>query len=230
MPIEVFCPGCKTRFKVSDKFAGKKGPCPKCKTVITVPEKTPEVVVHAPEEFGPKNASGVGVLKPIARKEARVSPLAIVGIVAGIILVLVVALVLRALGEVSPWIRGLGALVLAPPLVLAGYTFLRDDELEPYRGVSLAIRIAICSVLYAGLWGAYAWLPAFTLNLYRLELLHLLVVVPPIFVAGAFTAALAFDLEFTNAVFHYGLYVLVTAALCLLIGIDLLSIAPPPPV
>ena len=39
MPISVVCPGCKARFNVSDKFAGKKGPCPKCKTVLTVPRR-----------------------------------------------------------------------------------------------------------------------------------------------------------------------------------------------
>ncbi len=228
MPIEVFCPGCKTRFKVSDKFAGKKGPCPKCKTVITVPEKMPEVVVHAPEEFGPKNAAGVGVLKPIARKEVRISAVAVVGIVSGVILVLAAAWILRSLGQVSPWVKGLGALVLAPPLVLAGYTFLRDDELEPYRGWPLLIRVVICSLLYAALWGAYAWLPALAFHTYQLGLLDLLWLVPPIFVAGAFIGAFAFDLEYTNAIFHYGLYVLVTVALCLLIGIDVLSVAAPP--
>ena len=109
MPIEVLCPGCKSRFKVSEKFAGKKGPCPKCKTVITIPEVTEEVVVHAPQEFGPKNATGVGVLKPITRKETKMSPLVIVGIVSGIITVLVVAVLLRSLEQVSPWVLGLCA-------------------------------------------------------------------------------------------------------------------------
>jgi predicted Zn finger-like uncharacterized protein len=225
MPIEVFCPGCKTRFRVSDKFAGKKGPCPKCKTVITIPEKTPEVVVHAPQEFGPKNAAGVGVLKPIARKEAKLSPLTIVGILSGIIVVLVVALVLRGLEQVSPWIRGIGALALAPPLVLGGYTFLRDDELEPYRGLSLALRVAVCSVGYAALWAVYAYVPATALNLDQLELLHLLFIVPLIFAAGAFIATLTLDLDFTNGIFHYGFYVVVTVALALLVDIDLLSVA-----
>lgn len=228
MAIEVLCPGCKTRFRVNDRFAGKKGPCPKCKAVITVPEKAPEVVVHAPQEYGPKNAAGVGVLKPIARKETRVSPLAIMGILSGIMLVLILALVLRGLEQMSPWVLAVGALALAPPLVVGGYTFLRDDELEPYRGTSLWVRVAVCSLVYVGLWAAYVWLPAFTLNLYRLEMLHLLLVVPPIFVAGAFAANLALDLEFTNALFHYGLYVLVTVTLALVIGIDLLTIGTPP--
>jgi predicted Zn finger-like uncharacterized protein len=226
MPIEVFCPGCKTRFKVSEKFAGKKGPCPKCKTVITVPEKAEEVVVHAPEQFGPKNAAGVGVLKPITRKDAKVSPLVVVGIVSGIILVLVVAMLLRGLEDKSPWMLGICTFLLAPPLVLGGYTFLRDDEFEPYRGLSLIVRVLICSVMYAALWGAYAWLPSLALNLIHLELFHLLVIVPPLVVAGAFTAVYTLDLEFTDAMIHYALYVLVTVVLCIMIGINLLGTPP----
>ena len=42
MPIPVICPGCKASFRVSDKFAGKTGPCPKCKTTIKIPEAVPQ--------------------------------------------------------------------------------------------------------------------------------------------------------------------------------------------
>src|SRR6187401_2984774 len=58
MAIDVTCASCKTRFQVSDKFAGKQGPCPKCKKIITVPTKKDEVVIHVPES-GPKDSKGV---------------------------------------------------------------------------------------------------------------------------------------------------------------------------
>src|SRR5262245_6594726 len=38
MPILVTCPGCKAQFNVGEKFAGKQGPCPKCKALITIPK------------------------------------------------------------------------------------------------------------------------------------------------------------------------------------------------
>ena len=41
MAIQVLCSGCGSRFAVSDRFAGKTGPCPKCKKPITIP--TPAV-------------------------------------------------------------------------------------------------------------------------------------------------------------------------------------------
>ena len=73
MAIDVTCPACHTRFQVSEKFAGKSGPCPKCKKTIKVPEKKDEVVIHAPEVSGPKDSTGVAVLKPIGRTETRLS-------------------------------------------------------------------------------------------------------------------------------------------------------------
>ena len=108
-----------------------------------------------------------------ARKETQVSPLAWVGIAGGTLVVLVAALMLRGLGQISPWILGTGAFVLAPPLVRGGYSFLRDDELEPYRGTTLMIRVLVCSLVYAILWGVYAWLPSIALSLDQLELFHL---------------------------------------------------------
>jgi predicted Zn finger-like uncharacterized protein len=37
MPISVTCPACAAAFQVKDEYAGKKGKCPKCKAVLTVP-------------------------------------------------------------------------------------------------------------------------------------------------------------------------------------------------
>src|SRR5688500_15735095 len=95
MPIDVTCPGCKTRFPVSEKFAGKQGPCPKCKTVIKIPEPKDQVIIHSPELEGPKDPTGQLVLKPIARKESRLSAVQLVAIFGGVVVVLIVALFLR---------------------------------------------------------------------------------------------------------------------------------------
>src|SRR5262245_13474966 len=160
MAIDVTCPNCHTRFQVSDKFAGKSGPCPKCKSTIKVPEKKDEVVIHAPEETGPKDSKGQAVLKPIARTEVRLAAPQIAIIVGSVLVVVIVALVLRLQfkgGDVPPLITILGAILLGPPLAFAGYTFLRDDELEPYRGQEVLLRALGCGLAFAAIWGAY-WL------------------------------------------------------------------------
>jgi hypothetical protein len=79
MAIDVTCASCKTRFQVSDKFAGKQGPCPKCKAVIKVPDKSQQVVIHEPEAAaGTKTSTGQPIFKPIAWKETRLTTLQIV--------------------------------------------------------------------------------------------------------------------------------------------------------
>src|SRR5437764_1703089 len=119
MAIDVTCPSCHTRFQVSEKFAGKSGPCPKCKTTIKVPEKKDEVVIHAPEDYGPKTTTGQMVFKPIARTEVKLQVPQIAAIVGSVIVVLVGALILRSAfpdkhSAAFQTIMGLGAALLGP--------------------------------------------------------------------------------------------------------------------
>jgi len=214
MAISVICPGCHARFKVSDKFAGKKGPCPKCKQVIRVPAADEQVVIHAPEhsELGARDADGQYVLKPIARKQAKIQPVMLVGVAGACLFVLVVAVLLRG-AEKNAWMLAFGALALAPPLAVGGYSFLRDDELEPYTGRALALRTAVCSCVYAGTWGAYTYLyfrlfgdaPVETWNVLPFAVVFLCI--------GAGTAYVCYDLDLTSGFFHYSLYLLVTILL-----------------
>jgi len=220
MPISVLCPGCKARFKVSDKFAGKKGPCPKCKAQITVPTTVDEVKVHAPEEHegGGRDVKGKLVGKPIARQETRITlvPALIIG---GVTLVIVLAAWL--LGEIFAaedmgFLRAAALLLLSPLLAAAAYSFLYDDEREPYRGLPLWLRSGICGLVYALLWGVYTWVPAEVVANYW----SWFYVAPPFFIVGALAAHVTLDLDTGNSIFHYCFYVLVTLGLRWLIGME----------
>jgi hypothetical protein len=226
MAIEVTCPGCTKSFKVSDQFAGKKGPCPNCKTVITIPASAgPAVVIHAPDTSGPKGDSGAPVLKPIRRKDTKATPALIATIVVGAVLAIIGARVMRFAVSEPTTLRvialAFGALVLAPLLVFGGYSFLRDQELEPYRGRAMIVRVAICSAVYAVLWAAYAYLPP----LMGLDLSPtvLAFVVPLMVVAGAFAAFASLDLDYGAGAMHYGLYLLATVILCFVANVQLWS-------
>ncbi len=220
MPIRVTCPGCHKRFEVADKFAGKKGPCPKCKTKITIPEKDEEVVVHE-QDTGPKDKEGRSVLKPIAREEAKFSPVWAVVIGVAALAVVGAAWYLRGQEEKSPVLLGLGAAILGPALALAGYSFLRNDELEPYRGRELLVRAVICGLVYAALWGVYELVVALLFQGDRPEIFALLYLLPPIVLAGALAAYASLDLEFGSAMVHYGMYLAATVGLRALMNIDL---------
>ena len=227
MPIQVICPGCHTRFKVSDKFAGKSGACPKCKGSIQVPDADQSVVIHEPEhsEMGAKDAKGRFVLKPVARTDAKFSLVMFIAVFVLAIGVFAVAIAVRGMETGPPQIvMILGALLLAPPLTWAGYTFLKDDELEAHMGRSLAIRTAFCSLAYAGLWGVYAWLYPMIMGDATLETWDpvMIVIIGPILLVGAGAAYVCYDLTFGSGFFHYCLYLLVTVLLRLTMGMTAL--------
>ena len=47
MPIPVRCPSCEHAFRVPDQYAGKRGKCPKCKSVF-VAEATDDTAAEFP--------------------------------------------------------------------------------------------------------------------------------------------------------------------------------------
>jgi predicted Zn finger-like uncharacterized protein len=219
MPISVVCPSCQARFAVSEKFAGKKGPCPKCKTVITVPDQAAEEVkIHVPEQFaaGGKDSTGRPVLKPIARKDTKLSATNLVAIGGAVIVTLAIAFLLRGTTNKLPIIVA-GLLILSPPLAIAGYTFLRDDELEPYRARALLLRATLCGLGYAVLWGAY-W-PLASNGIISGEPWQWLFIAPAFIGLGAGMAFACLDLDFGSAAMHYCFYLAVTLLLRFAIGL-----------
>ena len=218
MAILVVCPGCKKSFNVDDKFAGKTGPCPKCKTKITIPEKKAEVTIHAPDEFsgGGKSVTGKLLLKPIARQQTRIKPVmaAVIGgaVVAAIIWALVVRLVAADAAALRYLLSGLGLLLVSPPLAVAAYTFLRDDELEPYRGRQLYIRAVVCAMVYMILWAVFVYVKVGPME-NKIELPMWFLIAPPLLIVGAMAGKFSLDLETSNGFFHYAFYVAVTMIL-----------------
>ncbi len=225
MPIQVTCPSCLKRFQVSEKFAGKSGPCPNCKKTIKVPDKNEEVVVHAPEDDAPKDRTGRSVLKPLVRTETDITRRGLIITGVAIVAAIALAITMRLIGgdDGTPvWARILGALLLAPPLVWAGYTFVRDSELAPYVTVELRNRVLILSVIFAGLWLVYAFLPSYLLDLQSASEMSFVwfgIVFCIMLVAGAFASVATFELEFASGLAHSGLYLIVTLLLGLLSGI-----------
>lgn len=262
MTISVVCPGCKKRFSVSDKYAGQKGPCPSCKTVIQIPEKAEEVVIHAPEGAGPKDSKGKSVVKPILREETRFDPKIAGAIAATVLAVFVIAWVIGSTykkstppattKEAAPpvdkkavpktanaptpqrpakpppqpdrlplFFKALAALVLGPPLAFGAYSFLRNDEFEPYRNKELWIRVAACGAVYALLWGLFGYLPVWLgMKPPNWEVFQLMYVAPPFVAAGAFAAYVCFELEMMMCVLHYGLYLITTVLLRVTAGLN----------
>ena len=212
MSIQVICPGCHTRFKVSDQFAGRTGACPKCKGKITVPTADQEVKVHAPDEFAGsgRGTSGKLVLKPISREETKLTPVAAAAVAGSVLIIGVATWLCGNVIREQIFIRGIGLLLISPPIAIAGYTFLRDDEYEPHSGRSLYIRAAICGLVYTILWAVFGYVADTALTG---ELWNWIVIAPPFILTGGLCALACFDLDFGSGCFHYCFYLVLTMAL-----------------
>ena len=77
MAIQVLCGSCKATFTVSDQFAGRTGPCPKCKKPIMIPSAPVKaVVIHEPEAPSTTStATGRAPTAPLKRIDRPVSAL-----------------------------------------------------------------------------------------------------------------------------------------------------------
>jgi hypothetical protein len=222
MKIAVTCPGCLKRFEVSEKFAGKKGPCPECKKEITVPLLSEQVVVHAPEVSGPKDAKGTPILKPIRRIDTKFSwPVA--ALVGGVgLLLLVTAIGIRfSFAEPPTVLLALTSIALGPLLSYGGYFFLHESELEGYKGKELWIRSAACGGVYALTWGIYWLIPKYlldTVSMAESSLILASMLLIAMVIIGSVAAVLSLELETLTGVMHYMLYLTVTMVLAIIAG------------
>ena len=223
MPISVTCPGCLSRFTVSDKYAGKTGNCPKCKKDIVVPDKSQEVVIKAPE-IGAKDSKGVSVLKPLKRAEFKLSTreiivAAVVGVVS-----LSMAIFARVGFSEPPWVLlALGVLSLAFPLAWVGYSFFHDDELQEYSGKERSARVGVCALIFSVTWGLY-WFLAFYMGsktLAEVDSVQFAIFLAAMFVVGTLGSLVAMDLDFGQALLHYAMYFAVTFLLAMIAGVQI---------
>ena len=216
MAIKVLCPGCRTLFTVSDKFAGRTGPCPKCKASITIPaESVKEVTIHGPEQEAAR--AGRPPLGPIVFEEQPIPRAAFVAVGVGALVSMLLAFVAGRLWQPDAfpaWLLALAAFVVAVPCAWIGYEIVRDRNLGPYRGRPLLVRTLVCAAVYALLWAVKGYLPADLTN----DMWPWVYLGPPFFLAGSLAALAAYDLDWGTGVAHYSLYVMFTALLRWLAG------------
>jgi hypothetical protein len=220
MAISVVCSGCKSRFSVSDQFAGRTGPCPKCKKPITIPKKSAAAVtIHEPEAPASKGAIGRMPTAPIVFHEKPLSIVNVMAVFAGIAGSLLAAAICRATwgpGNTPSVLLAVGAVILAFPTAWIGYWILRNREIEPFASTSLITRCAICAVVYSSLWGIHAFLP---IEQMHEEFWRWLFVGPIFGFAGALAAFASLDFDWGTSVAHFALYVLFTTTLRWILGL-----------
>jgi hypothetical protein len=210
MSITVVCPGCRKRYAVNEKFAGKAGHCPNCKHPIRVPAPAAKVTTQTPDQAvnGRRSTAEMPILKPIVREPIRLSPVMVASAVSVAAALFTVAFLARRMSLLDHhhFFTAVALLIVSPLLAWAGYGLVYDDELEPYRSKPLLIRSAVCGFSYAALWIIFAYVSDVALTG---EVWSWLFIAPPFLAAGALVAVNTFDLEYGNGFFHYAFYLMV---------------------
>jgi hypothetical protein len=149
------------RFQVSDKYAGMKGPCPSCKTIINIPKSS--VKIHGADEIDSSgknvagaNASNPQSLKPIHRLDVgfdfKVAQKYLLMALGVFVLAFFVGIVIPR-GLVLNIIGVVGVCAIAFPISLFGYQLLRDrEELFMLTGADLYKTTGKCAAVYAAIW------------------------------------------------------------------------------
>ena len=122
------------------------------------------------------------------------------------------------------WAQILGLLLLAPPLVWAGYKFVYDQEREPYVGIELRNRVLICSAIFAVIWVIYAFVPSYVFELEHANEVDYTTAAITFFIMlglGGLASAAIFELEYTNGLIHAGLYFISIVLLAMVSGVTL---------
>ncbi|MDO4583878.1 MAG: hypothetical protein Q4D62_07215 [Planctomycetia bacterium] len=223
MAIIVTCPGCRKSFSVREEFAGRTGPCPKCKTKIKIPKASETVQVHGGEAFssGGKTISGELVLKPLKRQEeARFQWPLVLEIAGGVLALMAVTWLLGGVLRSSFLVTSIGLILITPPLVYAPYFFLKDSEaIENLHGQELWRRTLYCSVAYVALWGGFAVVSHYGTAAMGGDLWVWLLLASPFAVVGAVLGSAFFNLETGDGAIHFAFYLIVTLLLRSIAGI-----------
>ncbi len=219
MAINVICPGCMKRFQVSDRFAGQKGPCPSCNTIINIPKAA--IKIHGAEEFeaGGRSATGKLLLKPLARVVEDFHPLKAAFAVVGTLLVLLltVAIGFFSISTTTLNIIGLiGLLCVSFPICLFCYQILRNrEELFVMTGMDLHKMIALTAGIYVVLWFSLEALLWYTDTSGWPVLIWFL----PMLFFGMLAAHVVLDIDLGNAFLHCLVFSLAVVILRGLVGL-----------
>ena len=218
MSLHVICPGCLKRFQVSERFAGKQGPCPNCSANISIPKEA--VTIHGVDGTESKNEKKQRFISPpIARINRVFDPVQTQYSILGILGVLLLTFLLGCIPMYAVFRSLLGMLglcLIAFQLVLFGYQCLRDrEQIFAFTGEELYCRTGIVAAGYVILWCVFEYCLATTQAEFFIAGLY--------FLAFAVLAALLchplLEMKTPNAFLHYSIFSFSTVFLRFLIGL-----------
>ena len=221
MAIDVICTGCHKRFQVSEEFAGRKGPCPECKTVIEIPKLEDIVVVHERETT---KTGAPTKLNSIRRQGTTVSKLELIISLSAVALGLTIAIIGRfTISEVSEapgiLIWGIAGCMFGIGTSLLGYIVLRNSELEIVNDRRTILKASGIGILYAILWRLQIIITDSALTMEDGIILPGVIVLALALTAiASFLPMVLLEFEFAQGLVHTSLFIAGLVAYSLILG------------
>ncbi len=206
MAIRVICPGCMTSFEVDDRFAGKKGPCPKCGHIIEIPKE--KIVIHGSDDVtsNGKTKPGRGQdARPILQRRFVYTGKQVFWGVMGSLGAIAAAFLVGAAGSAmfSAIVGAIAVFLIAFPISEVGYMFIRDEnDLEIFLGNERHIRAAKAAAVFGASWLVFEAFVHFLGGTGLMSCVYLLV----IGAIGAIGALIFFDCNYGKALLVYSMF------------------------
>ncbi len=199
------------RFQVSEKFAGQKGPCPKCGHIIEIPKE--KVIIHAPDEIivEGKKVKNPEFVRPIERESFSFTRRQIIVNIVGACCIVLFAYLFHFLGSgIVKWSAAtLGILVTAFALARTSYILVRNpDDLEIFLGRELFRKSAFTAIGYT-----IAWLVLEVFLFYFNPGLYVVLFLVPIVFLASFIPLIFFDTDYSDSCMLFIVFVLVIVLL-----------------
>ena len=222
MAIDVICPGCLKQFKVSDQFGGRSGPCPGCKTIISIPKLEDQLVIEEPEQKAGSPGAHTKI-DGIRRRAGIFQRLEVVTLCSLFTVVAVIAVVIRIL-QTDPVTRlngptgilfGFGLILLSLGSSALGYGVLKDAEIAAFARRTIIIRSIITGGIYFVIASGFITATLlFTQDDPRTLILAVIGVA--CFSIASFAPMVFFEMELIQGALHVAIMICMTSLFCLL--------------
>lgn len=198
-----------TSFEVDDRFAGKKGPCPKCGHIIEIPKE--KLVIHAPDSIidGSKTRKTTGHdARPILQERFTFTggQVALWCVGAAAFLAISYLAGLAHNGWVSLGVGAILALLIAFPIADFGYMITRDDndlDEEMFKDVGERRRRSFyASLVFVASWFVFEGFVYFLGGTGLVSCCYLVVIA----MIGAIGAVVFFDCNYGKALLIYMMF------------------------
>lgn len=222
MAIDVICSGCLKQFQVSDQFAGRSGPCPKCKTIISIPKLEDQLVIEEPTHR-PGSPGAHTKINGIRRRRGFFQRFEIITLCSLFASAGIVAIVIRIL-QTDPISRldsttgtlfVLGLILLSLGSSALGYGVLKDSEIKAFARRTTIFRSIMTATVYCIIAAGFIG----TTLLFSHEdprNLILAVVAIACFSIASFAPMAFFEMELMQGALHVAIMICMTSLFCLL--------------